>query len=311
MEKSSGKRWRALLGEPLVHFFAAGAVVFGAYWFFDEEPEAATDGQQIEIGANDLRQMAVAWLAQGRPQLTRDQLRSLVDQKVAEEILFREGLALGLDRNDEIIKRRIVQKMDFLAADVAAIQDPDKVELVEWFSRNSERFALPPRASFRQLYFSPDKRGASARNDAVAALEALAGKPVDSPEVAALADPFMLRTYYRDSTPDQLLKEFGPAFAAELFKLEPAGWRGPLQSGYGWHLVRIDAMDPGRIPAFEEVAAEVRSAWQDDRYREIKRAALDEMRSRYTVVVAPLDTVDLSDLKAQAPAATPAEPVSQ
>ncbi|MCA1407274.1 peptidyl-prolyl cis-trans isomerase [Ensifer sp. IC3342] len=311
MEKSSGKRWRALLGEPLVHFFAVGAVVFGAYWFFNEEPETAGDGQRIEIGANDMRQMAVAWLAQGRPSLTRDQLQSLVDQKIAEEILFREGLALGLDQNDEIIKRRIVQKMDFLAADIAAIQEPDKAELVEWFSRNSQRFALPPRASFRQLYFSPDKRGASARNDAAAALEAVAGKPADSPEVAALADPFILRTYYRDSTPDQMLKEFGPTFAAELFKLEPGGWRGPVQSGYGWHLVWIDAMDPGRIPALEEVETDVRSAWQDDRYQEIKRAALDEMRSRYTVVVAPFDTVDLSDLRAQGPATTPAEPVSQ
>jgi hypothetical protein len=303
--------WRGLLGEPLVHFFAVGAILFGAYWFFNEEPEMAVDERQIEISANDIRQMAVAWLAQGRSPLTRDQLQSLVDQKVAEEVLFREGMALGLDRNDEIIKRRIAQKMDFLAADVAAMQEPEKAELAKWFSENSDRFALPPRASFRQLYFSPDKRGAAARDDAEAALRVIAGKRADSPEVAALADPFILRTYYRNSTPDQMLKEFGPAFAADLFKLESGGWRGPVRSGYGWHLVWIDAMEAARIPAFEEVEADVRSAWHDARYQEIKRSALEEMRSRYTVVVVPLDSVDLSDLRSPDPANASAEPVSQ
>jgi hypothetical protein len=303
--------WHGLLGEPLAHFLAAGAILFGAYWLFNEEPESAADGQQIEISANDIRQMVVAWLAQGRSPLTRDQLQSLIDQKVTEEILFREGMALGLDRNDEIVKRRIAQKMDFLAADIAAMQEPGKAELVEWFSRNSDRFALPPRASFRQLYFSPDKRGAAAREDAVAALDVIAGKRADSPEVAALADPFILRSHYRNSTPDQMLKEFGPAFAAELFKLEPGGWRGPVQSGYGWHLVWIDAMEPGRLPAFEEVEADIRAAWHDARYQEVKRAALDEMRSRYTVVVVPLDTVNLSDLRSLDPVNLSSEPVSQ
>jgi hypothetical protein len=309
--ESPRKWWRWLLSEPLVHFFAAGAILFGAYWFFNEEPEAAAVGQQIEIDANDIRQMAVAWLAQGRPPLTRDQMQSLVDQKISEEVLFREGMALGLDKNDEIIKRRVAQKMDFLAADLASMQEPDKAELVEWFSKNSDRFVLPPRASFRHLYFSPDRRGVEARGDAETTLMVIADKRADSPEVAALADPFILRAYYRDSTPDQLLKEFGPAFAAELFKLEPGGWRGPIQSGYGWHLVWIDALEPGRTPAFEEVENEVRAAWQDARYQEVKRAALDEMRSRYTVDVVPLETVDLSDLRSPDPANGLLEPVSQ
>src|SRR5690606_19596594 len=162
---------------------------------FNKEPEEAAGGLQIEISANDIRQMAVAWLAQGRPPLTRDELQSLVDQKISEEVLFREGMALGLDRNDEIIKRRVAQKMDFLAADVASVQEPDKAELVEWFSKNSNRFMLPPRASFRQLYFSPDTRGAKARSDAETTLATIVGKRADSPEVAALADPFMLRGY--------------------------------------------------------------------------------------------------------------------
>lgn len=287
--------WRRLLGEPLVHFFVVGALVFSGYWLHAPEP-VASDGEKIEISANDIRQIVVAWLAQGRSPLTPDQLQSLIDQKISEEVLLREGLALGLDRDDEIIKRRIAQKMDFLAADVAALQEPEKAELVKWYSSHSERFALSPQISFTHLYFSPDKRGANAHADAEAALKLIAGKPVDSAETAAIADPFVLRNNYNNVGPDQVLSEFGPAFSDELFKLEPGGWRGPIQSGYGWHLVWTDSLKPGRTPSFDEVEADVKTAWRDARYLEIKRAALDEMRARYTVVVAPLDTIDMSDL---------------
>jgi peptidyl-prolyl cis-trans isomerase C len=290
-------RLRQSLGEPLLHFFVVGALLFGGYRFFNAEPEQAADPRRIELTTDDIRQLAMAWLAQGRPPPTPDQLRSLVDQKVTEEILFREAIALGFDRDDQIIKRRLAQKMDFLAADLAALEEPSDAQLSQWFSKNSDRFALPPHASFRHLYFSPDKRGDAARGEAEAALGILTGQAADSPEGAALADPFMLRSYYGDSTPEQTAKEFGPAFAETLFGLKPGSWQGPVQSGYGWHLVWIDSIEPGRIPAFEEVKPDIKSAWLDDRYREVKRSALDEMRTRYTVVVVPLDAVDLRDLE--------------
>ena len=295
MTGQSKSEWRGLLGEPLVHFFAVGALVFGAYWAFNEEP-ASVNEQSIEISANEVRQMAIGWLAQGRPMPTQQQMQRLIDQRVAEEVLFREGLKLGLDRNDEIIKRRVSQKMDFLAADLAAMQDPDRAELTEWFSRHSEQFAIAPRISFRHLYFSPDKRGSAARSDAAKAFQAIDGKPADAQGIDALADPFMLRSYYSNSTPELILKEFGPGFSSELFKLEPGGWRGPLQSGFGWHLVLIDTLEPARIPSFDEVQEDVKTAWIDARYAEIKRVALEEMSANYTVVVPDLATIDMSNL---------------
>ncbi|KAA0910802.1 peptidyl-prolyl cis-trans isomerase [Pusillimonas sp. ANT_WB101] len=295
-EDSATKPWRrSVLGEPLVHFFAVGVLVFGAYSFQHNEP-AAQDPQEIEISANDIRQIIFAWLAQGRTPLTQHQLQSLIDQKVSEEILFREGVALGLDRNDEIIKRRVAQKMDFLAADVAALQEPEKAELVKWFSTHIEQFTLPPRMTFRHLYFSPDQRGNNTRSDAKAALAVISDKPTDSAETAAVADIFSLRSYVSNVTPGQVMREFGPSFSTEIFKLEPGGWRGPIQSGYGWHLVWIDAIEPGRAPRFDEAEADVRTAWHDAQFIEIKRAALAEMRSRYTVVVPALDTIDMSNL---------------
>lgn len=302
---------RQILSEPLLHFFVVGVLVFGAYRFFNPESEQAADPQRIELTENDIQQLTISWLAQGRPQPSPDELRSLVDQKITEEILSREAVALGLDQDDQIIKRRLAQKMDFLAADLAALEDPTDAQLADWYSKNSDRFALPPHASFRHLYFSPDKRGGTARDDAAAALAAIAGKPADAPENQALADPFMLRNFYGDATPAQTAKEFGPAFAETLFGMKPGAWRGPVQSGYGWHLVWVESIEPGRVPLYEEVKPNVKAAWLDARYQEVKRNALEEMRSRYTVVVVPLDTVDLSDLRSPGGANTPSEPVSQ
>ncbi len=299
-------RWHGWIGrtlrEPLVHFCVAGALLFAAYgWFNVQEGDQLPYTQKIEISEDDIRRIAAAWLAQGRLPLTPDQLRNLVDQKISEEVLYREGLALGLDSNDEIIKRRIAQKMDFLAADIAALQEPDREELAQWFSRHSDRFVRPPRASFRHLYFSPDIRGDAARADAEAVREALADTAADTVDVAGVSDPFMLRGYYKDSTPNQLLKEFGPDFAAGLYDLEPGRWSGPIQSGYGWHVIWIDKKEAARIPAYEEVEADVRSAWIDARYQEVKRSALDEMRARYMVVVPPLDTIDLTNVMSARP----------
>ena len=223
-------------------------------------------------------------------------MRALVEQKVSEEILFREALALGLDKNDEMIKRRLAQKMDFLAEDVAALQDPSEAELRAWFAQNSARFALPPRASFRHLYFSAD-RGQGARDAAASTLAKVAGKPSTTREGAADADRFMFQDFYAERPPDQVAKVFGPDFAKAVFRLSPGAWQGPIQSGYGWHLVFVEAMEPGRVPPFEEVVPDVKSAWLDQKQREIKRTAFDAMRARYTVIVPPIGKLDWGSLR--------------
>jgi hypothetical protein len=303
------KKWQQLLGEPLLQFLVVGVLLFGVYRIVSPAPEEAVDAQKIELTKDDIRQLAITWLAQGRPLPTPEQLRSLVDQKVTEEILYREAVELGLDRDDQIIKRRLAQKMDFLTADLAALDEPSVADLTAWFGQNSDRFALPSHLSFRHLYFSFDKRGEASRQSASAALALVAGKSATSPEIAAIGDPFMFRNYYGDATPVQMAKEFGRDFAKELFTLRPGSWQGPVQSGYGWHLIWIDSIEPGRVPAFEEVAPDVKSAWLDDRYREVKRTALAEMRSRYAVTVPPIDPADLRDL--QGPVAASSQLFSQ
>jgi hypothetical protein len=200
-------------------------------------------------------------------------------------VLYREALAMGLDKNDEIVKRRMAQKMQFLAEDVAAAREPTTEELKAWYAKNSGKFAMPKRVSFRHLYFSPDRRATHVRDDAVKALTQLAGQPEDVKVAASFADPFMFQEYYRERATDFLGKEFGPQFAQAVEKLPTGSWQGPVESGFGWHLVFVDTAIPGRVPDFEEIEADVKIAWLAEQKMLAWDKAYKEMRAKYTVLL--------------------------
>ncbi|WP_426609329.1 peptidyl-prolyl cis-trans isomerase [Bradyrhizobium sp. McL0616] len=262
-----------------------GLMLFVAYHGLHPATEGSDQSRRIVLTEDDLYQMSVAWLAQGRPTPTPTQMQSLIDSKVREEILYREALALGLDKDDTIVKRRLAQKMEFLAEDVSALSEPSHQELRTWFDGNSQRFALPPRISFRHLYFSLDLRGEKAQEAAKNALEALGGKPGEALEATALADPFMFQDTYADRSFDQVATSFGPNFARKLVEIKPGSWQGPIASGYGWHLVFVSAFEPSRVPGFEEVETDVKEMWVADQRAEAKRKAWETMRARYQVVL--------------------------
>ena len=296
-------RW---LREPLLQFLLAGLLLFAGYLWLNPRSLQPDPSSRIEITADDLRQLRFAWLAQGRQDLSPDQLRQLVDARVREEILYREALALGLDKDDTIVRRRMAQKMEFLFEDVAALRNPTSDELRSWFGKNAERFTLPARATFRHIYFSPDRRGQRTREDAAAALSKLAGKAADFPGAAKLADPFMLQDYYGDRPFDEVARTFGPGFARAVFGLAPRTWSDPIESGYGWHLVWVDSITPERVPAFEDVETDVRREWIESQRAEIRERAFAALRARYEVVLPEVpDTPALSSL--QGPDAQPPE----
>ncbi len=274
---------KRLLREPLVHFLLLGAILFGVYAYAERGRAGAEQSKQIRLTLDDLSQMVLVFRSQWRRDPTPEELRSLVEDKVQEEVLYREALALGIEKDDTIVKRRMAQKMQFLAEDVAAAHEPRREELGTWYEANRDQFALPPRLGFRHLYFSPDRRGAHAREDASAALTRLAGQREDSNIAAALADTFMFQEYYRDRAPEFLGKEFGPGFALAVIKLPPGSWQGPVESGFGWHLVFIDTLIPGRVPAFEEVEADVKTAWLAEHKAQAWQKAYQDMRAKYTV----------------------------
>jgi len=278
------------LREPLVHFLLFGAMLFVVYHYVQPDREAVPSSKQIQMTLDELTQLAMLFQSQWRRDPTPEEFSRLVESKVQQEVLYREALAMGLDKNDEIVKRRMAQKMQFLAEDVAAAREPTTAELEAWFAKNTDKFAMPKRVSFRHLYFSPDRRSQRARDDAVKALTKLAGQPQDANLAASLADPFMFQDYYRDRAPDYLGKEFGPQFAQAVEKLATGSWQGPIESGFGWHLVFVDTAIPGRIPAFEEIEPDVKTAWLGEQKAQAWEKAYKEMRARYTVLLpAPPD----------------------
>ena len=279
---STLKRW---LREPLLHFLLIGIVLFAVYAYLHRGRGGVESSRQIVLSLDELRQMDMYFESQWHRPPTPAEFQALVEDKVREEILYREALAMGLDKDDTIVKRRMAQKMQFLAEDVAAAHEPSTTELKAWFEKNKDKFALPGRYSFRHLYFSPDKRGINAHEDAAKALAKIAGQPEDSKLAASLADPFMFQNYYGDRTPEAIAKEFGPPFAVALEKLKPGSWQGPVESGYGWHLVFLDTVIPGRIPAFEEAEPDVKTAWLGEQKAQAWKKAYDAMRAKYIVLL--------------------------
>jgi hypothetical protein len=295
MKDKSLSRWAR---EPLLHFLVIGAALFAVYYWRNPSAANSDVSRRIELTNDDLRQLEISWTAQWQRPPTPDEMRNLVEDKVHQEILYREGLALGLDRDDTIVKRRLAQKMEFLSDDVSALRDPSLDELKKWYAKHGAQFTLPSRITFRHLYFSSDKRGSKARDAAVAALAKLPDNSAATIDLTSLGDRFMFQDHYAESTSDQVAKVFGTRFAEELLKLRPGKWNGPVESGLGWHLVWVDAITPRRTPDFEEVdVSEIKSQWLAAQRAETKRELFATMRARYEIVL-PRGSQSFADARA-------------
>ncbi|EXI86305.1 MAG: peptidylprolyl isomerase [Candidatus Accumulibacter regalis] len=299
---------KRLLREPLLHFMVLGAVLFVGYAYLEPDAEAGSS-YEIALTLEELTQLHTIYESQWRRSPTPEEFSAMVENKVRQEVLYREALAMGLDKNDEIVKRRMAQKMQFVAEDLAAAHEPTTEELRAWYAENSDKFAMPKRLSFRHLYFSPDIRGAKAYDDAVRSLAELDGQAVDSQLAETLADRFMYQGYYADQTSVSLAKEFGPQFAVAVEALAPGSWQGPIESGFGWHLVYVDSLVPGRVPAFEEIERDVKTAWLGVQKEVAWRKAYEEMRAKYTLrIPVSVDGAAVADTKA---VPVGAEPLAQ
>jgi len=281
---------KRLVREPLVHF----AVIGGALFLIGSlhAPAGAPGRHDIVITEGDIDQMLIAWQAQGLPQPSPDAIRGMVEAKVREEVLYREAIAMGLDQDDIIVKRRLAQKMDFLAEDLSTLQDPTADDLHAWFKAHQEDFVPPPRISFHHIYYSSDRRGKDA--------EGAAAQAVASVAVPQEGDRFMFQNSYAERTEADIATIFGPAFAHDLFKAEPGRWAGPIESGYGWHAVFVESRTVPKAPSFEEVEDEVKAAWLEARRAEFRNEAYRVMREKYKVIL-PTFSEEATSAKAETP----------
>ena len=280
--------WRRFWREPLTRFFAAGAGLFVVYALAGTR--APTDDRRITIDEYELQALAALWQAQWRRPPTQDELTRLVVDRVREEVLYREALALDLDENDVLVRRRLAEKLEMALNDVAATAEPSADDLRRYFESHADRYVEPPGLTLTHRFFSRDRRGDSAEADARRGLEALvAGGTADD-------DSFHAAKTLTLEDADRLERIFGTAFHDAV--LEHAArprsrhaWFGPVPSAYGMHLVRVDAYTAGRRRTLDEARETVLDDWRRDHVaaRESERYA--EMRARYEVDVAPFASI--------------------
>ncbi|MEM7101457.1 MAG: peptidylprolyl isomerase [Pseudomonadota bacterium] len=264
------------LKDPLASFLLVGGIIFLAARFIADDEIS----YHIELGPADLTRISEHWAMQMRRPPTEGELQDLVDQFVRDEMYYRESQRLGLDVNDAIVRRRMIQKLTFLTEDIATAAPLAEEALREFFQQNQDDYAVPARYTFNHTYFSPDRR-ADAKGDAKRALPS-----------AAEGDQFILQKRYKRRTELQIRAQFGPEFATAMAQLEPASTaQGPIQSAYGWHNVTLTDVEPAYVPAFETLAERIATDAKQATRVNANDAYFDDLKTRYTVAHPPLGTV--------------------
>ena len=275
---------RTFLREPLVHFLAIGIGLFSVFALVNDSQPSETD-TRIVVTDSDAEWLIQNFARTWDRQPSATELDHLIEEHIREEVYFREALALGLDTDDQVIRRWLVQKMQFLSEDIAMLSDSSDEVVRAFYEEHLEDYRLPPRLTFSHIYFSSDQRGEETTRDAErirVALNALPEPPVRAPD---RGDRFILEHDYTSVTPEEIGRLFGPDFGERLSNLGVGTWSGPIASGYGLHLVRIDVREEGYLPPFEEVGERVRLDFVNDRRLAMNEDFYDTLRERYTVEI--------------------------
>jgi hypothetical protein len=270
---------KKLYKEPLFHFLIIGMMLFVLFSIFNKE-ESNVSGNQIVVTAAEIERLSDNWSKKWNRPPTEIELKGLIDSYIKEEVYYREALALGLDQDDTILRRRLMQKMEFLSNDLAELNQPDETALSKYFLDNQEKYEILPRISFTHIYFSADKRGAKAFEDAKDVLSGL--NALRAPEKG---DSFMLEYDFVQETPFEVARLFGNNFSEKLFTLEANNWQGPIESGYGLHLVRISEKIDASMPELASVIDKVRTDFMFEQRQRVNREIYERFKERYEIVI--------------------------
>ena len=282
MNKDTGNTLaNRILHEPLTHFLILGATLFILYANVgnsrvEQVDRIVVDATQVKVLADQFQR---TWM---RPP-TQQELEGLTEDFIKEEVLYREALALGLDQNDLIIRRRMRQKMEFLNADIVQQQTPQDTELQAYLDDHTERYAEPERASFEQLYFKTDADRTAAEARATAVLKQLQDAP--DTDTRTLGDASLLPPSQRLASTRDIGRVFGETFATAVSSAPAGQWSGPYASTYGLHLLRITQRTPARQATLEEVRSEVERDWHTQQRLEANERFYEALRTRYTVEI--------------------------
>jgi hypothetical protein len=280
---------KRLLREPLLHFLLIGAALFALH---ARVSAPGRDRTAILVTRGEVEQLANGFEKLWHRAPSPEEMVGLVRDRVKEEVYYREALAMGLDTDDAIIRRRLRQKLEFLSDDVAARSSPTDSALAAYLAANAERYRKSAALSFRQVYLNPDRHRAALARDAETLFAQL--QALRSPDGASeLGDATMLEHRFESVAVAELERQFGRAFTEAVGSLPTGSWRGPLESGYGMHFVLVTGRLPGATPSLTEVRDAVERDWMNERRLESSERAYREMLTRYTVRVEGVDSLDV------------------
>ncbi|MDX2321309.1 MAG: peptidylprolyl isomerase [Moritella sp.] len=273
--------------EPLLVFLLIGAAIFAL--FQQVADETLAPNAEIVVTTGHIQVLTSGFEKRWQRLPNDRELEGLIENYVREQVLYREALAIGLDRDDPIIKRRLVQKLEFLSEDIATANEPEEQQLITYLAAHQESYRLPARFSFRQVYINARRHGENAQHEAIKLLTILNHN--DS-TADTLGDPLMLSHQFKRMPESEVERVLGHPFLQSLRETPTGRWQGPIASGFGWHLVRIDERIDGRPANLNSVRKQVVRDWTSLQRREANKAVYERLRKRYKVTVADYVNTD-------------------
>ena len=273
---------KRILREPLLHFLLLGAMLFAGYHLVSKH--TGFEPGKIVVTQGQIEHLALGFTRTWQRPPTVEELNGLIRDYIREEVYCREAVALGLDRDDTVVRRRLQQKLEFVSDDVAALAEPTDADLQSFLQAHPDKFRVEQRFTFSQVYLNPEHRRETLAADAAKLLGELNQVGAQT-NLSALGDSFLLENQFDAIPVTEAAKLFGEKFAARLAELTPRQWQGPVESGYGAHLVLVKERTPGRLPALADVRDAVRSEWVN-----VHRLAANEqfyqgLLKHYTVTI--------------------------
>lgn len=281
---------KKFLSNPLLHFLLIGASLFLLY----DKVKPSRGGQDTIIVDDEqvVRGIDLFRKEWGRPP-SKEELEGIVDRQIQQEVLYRQALKMNLDHNDELIRRRMEQKLNFITNDLATMQTPSDDTLKAYMAGQGDKYKLPEKLTFFHIYFNPDKRP-DARRDASNLLSGLP-TPDAHPESRLIqGDDFPFLQKIEDMDRKAIAGQMGDAFAESLMKMPSGRWVGPLVSGFGTHLVYVTERRTSSDPVWEQVRADVLRDYQYDRSQALNRKVYEDFRKQYKVHFQLRDTALIS-----------------
>jgi len=274
---------KKILKEPLVHFLIIGAIVFAIYSFAKEN--FVDSNRLIQINKNQVEAMINKWMAQMKRPPTKEEIDIFLEDHVQREILFREAKAMGLDKDDMVVKNRMLQKLDFLTNDLLVTGTPTDAEALRYFNDNLDKYTVPGKIDFIHIYYNMDKRNfddaKQNANEVSKALNKLSSVPKNYFEKG---DLFILPYEFYDLSQDDVVNKFGRSeLSEEIFTLDEKKWHGPFISSYGLHLVYIANKKSSITPPFEEVSSDIKDVIIKNKRKEAKKRLIADLKKNYDI----------------------------